>query len=173
MERFSLRNKFFTISHAQFISLASGFKQALENGYSTPVSTAIRGLTSPKEYTSLYIPTLMEEIDHRNNQRTLGNTDSIESVTHEMWNKAKYLEIIFRPIDPTQAPESAFAHAEFKGAIPHQATFYAQCMRDASPISDFIAANQAMRLGDGFDSNSVRGDGLDKKGVVRALFLGR
>jgi hypothetical protein len=48
---------------------------------------------------------------------------------------------------------AAWGHAEFKGTLPQQATFYLQPDSDDA-AKDMIAKNRTKLIGDGFTSNT-------------------
>lgn len=159
MTRWSLKNIFRDVTHEQFNTYTTQFKQAAEKSFGTECKLEIRALSAPKVYTTYCDDDLQSNLDSINDSATLLVTDKLSDMTEALWKAARYVEITLRPADPEKAPRYAFAHAEFKGTQPEQATFYIQPDGEDAKAA-IIAQQKHKRIGDGFDGNGRRSGGL-------------
>jgi len=157
MTRWSLSNEDAPISHAEFVQLAASFRRAAEEGFGAPCALSIKTLKSPKAFTVYDNPEIQKVLDQHNSDNTLFETDDLSRLTEEKWNEARHLELVIRPA-ATEQPRlpGAFAHAEFKGDRPHQATFYIQPGGEAVRRA-LIGAAKGRETGDGQDGNGTYG----------------
>lgn len=157
MTRWSLSNRFRSVSHQQFLDYAKQFKQAAEQAFGTECTVKATVLREPKVYTTFLDDDIQDGLDYLNEKATLLKTDDLSEVTAALWDKAGYVEMVVHPKDETQAPQAAFGHAEFKGRLRRQATFYMQggdhC-EDAA--AEMIRQNRGKSVGDGYRSNGAQ-----------------
>ena len=76
-----------------------------------------------------------------------------ECVSPERADGAVYIEVIIAPVDKSAAPNYAFAHVEFKGSRPRQATFYIQPDGEDS-VSCLRKKFRFQIFGDGYTHNT-------------------
>lgn len=155
MTRWSLRNIFMPISHKQFSDYTEQFKKAAEQSFDTACKLKIRVLNAPKVYTTFWDDDIQGNLDSINDANTLLETENIAEVTKELWKKAGYVEVMVRPENPDAAPDHAFGHAEFKGNLSRQATFYIQPDGEGAR-DDMVSQARGKLVGDGFSSNGTR-----------------
>lgn len=155
MTRWSLSNYFRKTSHGQFTQLATEFKAACENAFSTECALDIRLLSRPKVFTTFMLDDdAMDFLAKENKNAEIIRTNALTDITKEQWEAARYAEINVSPADRSQAPENAFGHAEFKGILSKTATFYMQGGDKTEKAAAQMADNHKwMLVGDGFDSN--------------------
>lgn len=155
MTRWSLSNRFLPISRGQFLTLTAQFQKAAEESFGGSCALNIRALYSPKRFTTFMDDDLQADLDKRNADNTILETSSLSDVGKEIWAKAGYVEVTLSPANPQAAPQYAFAHMEFKGRQPRQASYYIQ--PDGEDVKQTtIAQNRTKRIGDGMDSNGIR-----------------
>lgn len=155
MNRWSLKNIFRSVTHSQFADYTRQFKQAAETSFGAECSLQICALTQPKAYTTFWDDDIQSSLDEINERNTILRTENLSDLTPEVWSKSGYVEVIVSPIDRQQAPDSAFGHAEFKGGLPRQATFYIQ--PDGQNVREAMVSSAKGKLvGSGFDSNGSR-----------------
>lgn len=155
MTRWSLRNAFMPVSHQEFVDYTKKFKQAAETSFGTACQLKIVALAEPKAYSTFWDDDLQSGLDKANRENTILETDTLDDVTPALWARAQYLEVLVKPVDETKAPQSAFAHAEFKGTQPHKATFYIQPGGEDAR-ENMLSQSSNKVAGDGFDSNGLR-----------------
>ncbi|MCI5059922.1 MAG: hypothetical protein MRY79_02495 [Alphaproteobacteria bacterium] len=142
MTRWSLSNFFRPVSHEQFVSYAQEFKKAAEQEFGMDCKVEIN-LVGKSGFFASKKPSMIQSIKN------------ISDVTPNVWKNSAYVELNLRPSDIANAPEYAWAHAEFKGARPRQATFYVQ--PGGKRTRDLMTLNAGRRItGDGFASNDPR-----------------
>ncbi len=153
MIRWSLSNHFFKMSHRQFVQLTTQFYQAAEEAFGTKCYLEIETLKRPKTYTTFVDPHVEAEINEKNGLPTFKGRFA-HDLTPQMWHAAGHVEVFIRPINKERAPQHAFAHIEFKGIRPRQATFYMQ-PECGNTQAIFLAANANLRAGDGLRGNGI------------------
>lgn len=151
MSRWSISNLFRAVTHKQFVDYTTQFQQAAEKSFNTECFLEIRALTRPKVYTTFWDEDMQRNLNATNDRNTILKTQNLTDITHEIWNKAGYIEVTVRPNDEEKAPRYAFGHAEFKGNRPRQATFYIQPDGEDAEQS-VLSQTSAKRIGDGFES---------------------
>lgn len=155
MTRWSLKNIFQAVSHQQFQNYTTQLRDAAEKSFGTPCQMDIRIMNDTKVYTTYCDDGLQESMDAINDAHTLLRTDDVANVSESLWNNARYVEVTVNPVNPAAAPAYAFAHAEFKGNEPRQATFYIQPDGEDAKAA-MIKQNPRNIVGDGFTSNGSR-----------------
>ena len=155
MTRWSISNRFLPISYEEFTSLSERFKQAAEASFGTECKMQVKAMTAPKVYTTFCDDEIQSGLDEINAARTLSLPES-DRLSEKDWDRARYVELVINPVNPELAPSFAFAHAEFKGVTPRQATFYIQ--PDGEEVKDTMISTRKFlqSTGDGFSSNGVR-----------------
>ena len=153
-ERWSIGNWVQPLSHEQFQTLTAQFKAAVEKSFGTDCNLQINAMTEPKSSITTIDDDLQSWLDQKNEANTFFKTSSLSSITPAVWEKARYVEVIVRPADENKAPSSAFGHAEFKGNLPTQATFYLQ-PEHSDVQQSMIRQNRLKRSGDGYRSNGM------------------
>ena len=128
MERWTIQNRFFAVSHDQFLNMAKQFKQAAEHSFNTPCYMDIEILSQPK-----FKPTLkskdqdaQDAIDSFNKNLRIMSTSNIDDIDKQTWDHAGNVEISIRPTNKDRAPQAAYAVAEFANVRPGRASFYIQ-----------------------------------------------
>jgi hypothetical protein len=159
MTRWSLKNIFQAVSHQQFQDYTTQLREAAEKSFGTPCKLDISIMNNTKVYTTYWDDGLQDNLDQINDANTLLRTDDVANVSTALWGKAGYVEVTVKPVDETQAPAYAFAHVEFKGNEPRQATFYIQPDGGEAKAS-LLAKNPRRIVGDGFTSNGSRSNAL-------------
>jgi hypothetical protein len=124
--RFSLANQFFKLSHAQFVAITCEFKLACEASFAAPCTLAISLYTQPLVFTTYVDEEIEENLAMINKPHWLLDTPDLGAVSPHLWKCAGYVKVGLYPTETALAPSSAFAHVEFKGLLPAQATFYVQ-----------------------------------------------
>lgn len=157
--RFSLSNRFFSVSHEQFLSLVDTFKTATEQSFATPCKIQVEALKSHRVYTTFYDPALMQMIDEENNNRLLVRSDTIDAVTKDVWKKSGNVQVSIHPVDDKAAPQSAFAQAEFGCGNRRLATFYMQPSISLA-LTMMRATHPKMTIGDGRENHGLRHRGI-------------
>lgn len=160
MERWSLSNYFRQVSHKQFVDYTTKLKLVSEAAFRSECEVDIHLKDRTKVYTTFYDPALQDIVDRENEGGTVIKTGNIDDVTKEHWNAAAYAEVTVRPVDKDQAPDYAFAHAEFKGRLPRQATFYIQGGENTHNAKLSFLVNMSGRIGDGYESNGQRSNAV-------------
>lgn len=161
MSRWSIANIARPVSRAQFIDLTTQFQKAAETSFGTACSLEIRAMNAVRmTSTFLHDDGTEEFMAAENERRTFFKTGDPNQLTDDAWRRAAYVEVIVRPDKEKQAPAYAFGHAEFKGHLPRQATFYLQPDDDASRDT-MVNASRGKWIGEGYDSNSYRSAGPD------------
>lgn len=155
MTRWSLSNIFQAVSHQQFQDYTTQLRDAAERAFGTPCKLDISVMSNTKVYTTYCDDGLQGNLDHINDANTILRTGDVANVSAAMWHKAKYVEVSVNPVDETLAPAYAFAHVEFKGNEPRQATFYIQPDGEDTKAA-LLAKNPRRMVGDGFTSNGSR-----------------
>ena len=122
--RFSLANRFFELSHAQFVAITREFKAACEASFKTPCTLSIGLYTQPLIFTSYVDAEMEENLELINQPHWLLDTSDLVAVSKHLWKCAGYVKVGLYPTDTALAPSAAFAHLEFKGLLLRQATFY-------------------------------------------------
>lgn len=151
--RFSLSNKFFNVSHTQFVDHCENFKAAVEQHFLTPCAIDINGYSEPKEYITFLDDDMQKSCDMVNASNALFKGMDLGQVSRELWKQARHVEATIRPINEGDAPRSAFAHVEFKGHLPGAATFYVQPDDQARVRTIMRRHNPTLLLGNGYDSH--------------------
>lgn len=159
MIRWSQHNMLLGISHSQFTKLVTEFHAAAEASFGTTCSLSIAVLKEPKVYTTFVDHDISSNLDGINSANTILQTDRLGDITARLWRQAGYVEVTIRPTNAGQAPAHAFAHAEFKGLRPKQATFYLQPDGEAARAT-MMGHSPKMLFGDGFTSNGRRSDAI-------------
>jgi|GEM_PF-2217526 len=168
---FSLRNRFLSVSHKQFLSLVDTFKAATEQSFATPCKLQVEALESHRVYTSCVYasfndPDLTQMIDKENNNRLLVRSDTVDAITKDVWKKSGNVRVRIYPIDDKAAPQSAFAEVELGRGNRRLATFYMQpSIRLA--LTMMRAAHPKMAVGDGYEDI-----GIPHPGIPAGLPLG-
>jgi len=153
MTRFSLSNLVLPISYAQFTRLTEQFHRAAEASFGTKCEMEIRAMSAPKTYSTFLLDEFTQKcMDRDNESRTIAT--NFNRISKELWDQARYVELTISPVDKNAAPSYAFAHAEFKGVLPRQATFYIQ--PDGEDVPKTIGGFGMIR-GDGYRSNGING----------------
>lgn len=155
MERFSLSNFLMPVGHEQFVKLTNEFKAAAEKAFGSEARLDITARTAPKIYTTYADEWIQSGINAMNAPHVLLETHTLSQITKDVWKTAKYVEVSMVPVDREKGPAYAFAHAEFKGTAPREATFYIQG-HDVSGVKPAMTRqNRWSLVGDGFDGNGV------------------
>jgi hypothetical protein len=155
MTRFSISNLLLPISFAQFCAIVREYKQIAERAFGTPCGMEIKAMNYRKMTTSFMLDDSdMRWIDEQNRKATFFQASELSAVSAEIFNKAVYVEVVIAPVDKSAAPNYAFAHVEFKGSRPRQATFYMQ------PESELVAEGLRKKFrfqifGDGYSHNTA------------------
>lgn len=163
MTRWSLSNYFFSISHDQFVAMTTQLKDAAEQSFGTACNFNITARKQPKLYTTFVDDEIQGGIDILNKPHVLLQTDQVAAITPDIWKEAKYVEVSILPADKEKAPFAAFAHAEFKGTAPREATFYVQ-PDGKTVMHKLMAAHPRSIVADGYGGNGVR-DGAVPFGI--------
>jgi hypothetical protein len=154
MTRWSISNLLLPVSREQFTTLTEQFKQAAEHSFGGPCKLEIHAMNAVKKTSSfMHDDWIMEAMAEENKRRTVFETDDPAKLTAHIWNRAVYVEVSVEPVNEQSAPMSAWGHAEFKGSLPRQATFYLQ-PDDATAMKSMIGQNPGRLSGDGYTSNT-------------------
>jgi hypothetical protein len=154
MSRLSLSNLLLPVSREEFTALTTQFKQAAEHSFGGPCKLEIHAMDAVKSTSSfMHDDWIMEAMAEDNKRRTFFETDDPAKLTADVWNKAAYVEVSVKPVNEKDAPASAWGHAEFKGYLPRQATFYLQ-PDDGDAMKSMRSQNPYKRAGDGYRSNT-------------------
>lgn len=155
MNRWSISNLITPISYNEFTTLSERFKRAAEASFGTPCKMEISALKAPKVYTTFLDDDIQDGLDHINAANAVPLNDN-STISRAEWDRANYVELTIRPVDEKLAPSYAFAHAEFKGGKPRQATFYIQPDGEDARKTMLDQARRLQTVGDGFDGNGTR-----------------
>lgn len=154
MTRFSISNLLLPISFAQFCAIVREYKQIAERAFGTPCGMEIKAMNYRKMTTSFMLDDSdMRWIDEQNRKATFFQASELSTVSAEIFDKAVYIEVIIAPVDKSAAPNYAFAHVEFKGSRPRQATFYMQPDGEDS-VSVLRKKFRFQIFGDGYTHNT-------------------
>ncbi|MDX1986085.1 MAG: hypothetical protein SFV17_05310 [Candidatus Obscuribacter sp.] len=154
MSRWSIANYAGPISLEQFQVLVCEFETLIEQSFATAVIIEVRAMKRIKA-TSHYLHDdwIMDGIAQENRDNTFYTTTNVMAVDKGVFESAAYIEVNFHPFNPSFAPSSAWAHCEFKGKLPNQATFYVQ-PDDQSVARAMKEKHQDLLFGDGYKANS-------------------
>lgn len=170
MTRWSINNRLSPVTYDEFKTLTASFKRATEASFGTECRLEVKAYAAHKLTSSFWDPEEQDALDRINEANRIGENG--EMISREIWDRARYVEAILHPVDPRQAPQSAFAHAEFKGVQPLKASFYIQ--PDGEDVRTAMLAKTGITksIGDGHSSNSIlngrRPQGL--LNILRSLF---
>jgi len=157
MARWSLRNRFRSISHEQFCDITRNFKDAAEKSFGTECELNIELLSAPLAYTTFFDEDLMDMMAEINKANTSAKTASLDDILPKQFNKAVTACVRVNPIDKDAAPASAFGTIKFKGNLRRTATFYLQQGRDDDTAQDEVLAKYPRMLqGDGYEETGNR-----------------
>ncbi|CAN5220445.1 hypothetical protein BH11CYA1_BH11CYA1_34970 [soil metagenome] len=152
--RLSISNFVFAISFDQFKAMVQQYKQAAEQSFGTPCSLEIRAMNRIKMTSSfMHDDDTMDWMDKQNSAAVFFRTGELSVFLPQTFAEAVYIEVIFAPIDAKAAPNYAFAHIEFKGSRPRQATFYMQ-PEGSQAVENFKAKFRFKKFGDGYKHNT-------------------
>jgi hypothetical protein len=158
MTRFGLSNRFFNVSHTQFMKLALEFRRSVEAEFGTPCDMKIDVLSRTKRYISIIDDEAQSALDESNAAARIATLDKLSDLTESLWDRAGYVELNIRPIDKTAAPDYAFANMEAKGNRPRGVSFYVQGggMDGGYAVREEMGRqNRLMSRNDGMDGNST------------------
>lgn len=153
--RLSLANKFFRISHPQFISIAQDFRIASEWAFGTGSIFRIHVYDNPKTETAFCDDAIRAKLDFENDKKYSGTYD-LDGITPEVWAKAGYVEVILKPDNKEKAPSYAFSLAEFLGNRPRHATFYIQPGECGEALKHLKNRYRTMIAGSGWASHATQ-----------------
>lgn len=154
MTRFSISNLLLPISFAQFSAMVQEYKQIAERSFATPCSLQIKAMSRIKmTSTFMHDDGTMEWMDEQNRQAVFHETSELSAFSAESFDRAVYIEVIIAPVDKEAAPNYAFAHVEFKGSRPRQATFYIQPGGEEA-VSCLRKKFRFQTFGDGYTHNT-------------------
>lgn len=154
MTRFSISNLLLPISFAQFCAIVREYKQIAERAFGTPCGMEVKAMNRIKmTSTFMHDDGTMEWMDEQNRKATFFQASELSTVSAEIFGKAVYIEVIIAPVNKEAAPNYAFAHVEFKGSRPRQATFYMQ--PDGEDSASVLRKKFRFQIfGDGYSHNT-------------------
>lgn len=161
MSRLSLSNIFRNQSHVDFERLTIQFWRAAEIAFDAPCRLDVTMMNRAKAYTTFWDENHQADLNAMNDANTHFKASNLKEIDAHMWARTRYAEVSIRPVEPDSAPTSAWAHVEFLGQRPKQATFYIQGGdREFEPRLDkalekLRRQNPRMIAGDGYDGNGV------------------
>lgn len=155
MSRWSLSNILLPISASQFRKLTTEFHAAAQASLGESCNLNITLMREPKLYTTFLDDEIQAGLDYENRANTILSTSQLSDITREIWAKAGYAEVSISPSANGSTPPAGWAHIEFKGERPRQATYY---FHSTGPdIKDLILSqNRGKWIGDGFNGNGER-----------------
>lgn len=157
MSRMSISNYLLPISHKQFNAIVAEFMQVAAKVFGGACTIQIRGLKHPKwSPTQMHDDGTMNYIAGVNRRAIIFEQSELSDVTAQMFRDAAYIEVVVSPMNILAAPKFAFAHMEFKGERPRQATMYIQ-PDDAEDFAAITKNHPMMLVGDGLKANSSPG----------------
>ena len=149
MARWSISNLFRSVTHKQFIDYTTQFQQAAEQAFGTPCSLEINIMNQPKVFTTLLHKDAQKQDDATNDKNTTLKTNNITDITRDIWKQANFVEVTVSPENDDDAPQSAFATAEYYGK---RATFYIQPDESGENVKkSMLSQTSGKIIGDGFE----------------------
>lgn len=151
--RWSISNRLLAISFEQFQEMSREFLAFAEQAFGGRCKVEVKAMDRIKETTTFWLDDwIMESMARRNESHTFFKTEDLAAVTAQVFGSAAYIELSIRPLEADSAPSYAWAHAEFKGLRPKQATFYVQPEAEIG-LQRIKANHRFQAFGDGFESN--------------------
>lgn len=150
----SISNKVFAISHAQFQAMVQEYVELIEISLGTACSVEIKAMNIIK-WTSTFMheEDVMEFMAKHNREAVFFECADASELSAETFKSAVYIEVIISPTNKHNAPSYAFAHLEFKGRRPRQATYYLQ-PADETVIKTLKGKHRFQIIGDGYTDNT-------------------
>jgi len=170
MQRFSLSNLVMPIGFAQFVRMAGHFIDVCGEAFGSGCDVMARVHSRDHVYTTFLDPAIEEAVEKANRERLLRSGPGLPN--EDEWTAARHVEMFVRPSNLAASMPHAFAHAEFKGVRPRQATFYVQCA-DFDVASAMAEAWPRMRRGNGFKGNGVNAGLVPAATAAAAGFVPR
>jgi len=133
------------------------FKELVETSFGTKCGLELRAMNRLKlSPTMVFDDGTMEFVAQFNDEATFFKCENVSLFSPQIFDAAVYIEVVLRPQEKSSAPDYAFAHIEFKGRRPRQATYYLQ-PGDAEVLNALKAAHRSQRIGDGYTHNTDLG----------------
>lgn len=152
--RLSISNRFIAISFNQFLVMLQEFKQLVESSFGTSCKLEVRAMNQIKmSPTRMHDDDTMAFIDQCNRKAVFYETANLSDFPEKVFDEAVYIEAVIVPVDRHAAPQYAFAHVEFKGSRPRQATFYMQPRGDTA-LQGLKKRFRFKKFGDGYTHNT-------------------
>ncbi|HEY9730368.1 MAG TPA: hypothetical protein V6C89_00560 [Drouetiella sp.] len=128
----SISNRILPITFDEFKAMGLQFLQLVEDAFGGKYKVEVKAMNRVKLTTvGRRDDSIMAHMAQTNKRHTFFVAEDFAAVTAAVFNSAAYIEMTVTPLDPAAAPANAWAHAEFKGYKPKQATFFVRPDADA------------------------------------------
>jgi hypothetical protein len=112
------------ISFDEFMAMSQQFLELVEVAFGGKFKIELKAMNRVKLSTfGRREAAIMTFVAETNRNQTFLLTDDLAAVTASVFNSAAYIEMTCTPVDTDPSLPRAWAHVEFKGYKPKQATF--------------------------------------------------